>query len=953
MKTVQWLLLLLTPILISTCTKSTTKISEIQPISEAVFSLDDNLPMDPAIIKKKLENGLIYYIRKNEHPENRAELRLVINAGSILEDDDQQGLAHFCEHMAFNGTKNFKKQELVNYLETIGMRFGPEINAYTSFDETVYMLELPTDSSEIIETGFQVLEDWAHLVSYDDEEINKERGVVVEEWRLGRGARARMRDTLFPVLFHNSRYAERLPIGKKEVLDSFSADKPRRFYKDWYRPNNMALVVVGDVEVERIEKLIQKHFNGLANAENQRERKMYNVPEHQETLFGIASDPEATQTIISLYFKMPSADELKIGDYRKSILEGLYVGMMNNRLDEHTQQEDPPFIFAYFTKGRMVRTSEYYALAALVKEDGIERGLDILLTEARRVQLFGFNQSELQRQKTSAMRGMEKAWKERDKIESAQLAAEYIRNFLFAEPLPGIDYEYKLYQKLLPDISIDELNTLAKDWTTSTSRVVTLETIDKEGSKIPTEENLQKIMDQVQNKTIEPYVDDVLDVPLVDVIPDKKKIVSESFNDSLGYTEWLLPSGARVFAKKTDFKNDEIRFSASSFGGLSLYPDSVLIPGQTAISVISEGGLGSFNLIQLQKALSGKVVQVSPFINETKEGLSGQASPTDLETLFQLVYLYFTSPRKDSTSFVSMQSRYMAYYQNRNARPETAWRDTISATISQGHPRYKPLNAESFKKMNLDLSHKIYNDRFAESGDFVFFFVGNFDVDVLRDYAETYLANLPSMNRVENWRDVTYDYPEGVIEKRVKKGSEPKSQNSIIFTGDFEWSRENRYKSSSMIDVLRIKLRERIREDLGGTYGVRVKGSFARIPRSRYRITIEFGCDPDRIEELTSEIFTQIDSLVNFGTTDKYLLKIKEADLRGYEKNIKENSFWISNLEYKLSYNDDPMDILTYPDLVESLSLEDIHNAARNLLNKENFIRVVLVPDETQRVQQE
>jgi zinc protease len=754
-----------------------------------------------------------------------------------------------------------------------------------------------------------------------------------------------MRDKLFPVLFHNSRYAERLPIGKKAVLDTFTSDKPIRFYKDWYRPNLMSVVVVGDVDVSSMEKLVKKHFSKLANPTNERSRELYEVPAHDETLYSIASDPEATQTIIGMYLKKPSAEESKIGDYRRSIVEGLYIGMMNNRLEEYTQQEDPPFIFAYFTKGQLVRTSEYYFLAALVKENGIERGLDILLTETERVKLYGFNDSELDRQKKAILRSMEKAWLERDKIESSRLAAEYIRNFLFAEPLPGIDYEYKLYQHLVPGITIEEINTLAKDWTSATSKVITVESPEKEGVILPDKAGLEQLMNTVSAKTIEPYIDDVLDVPLVASIPERQQVIAESYHDSLGFTEWKLPNGARVIAKATDFKKDEIRFSATSPGGLSLYADSILIPAQTASNIISEGGLGEFNQIQLQKTLSGKVVRLSPYISEFTEGLSGQVSPKDMETLFQLIYLYFYSPRKDSTSFASLQSRFMAFYQNRSAQPETAWRDTITATITQGHPRFQPLTAESFEHMDLEESHKVFKDRFAEAGDFIFFFVGNFDKEILKKYVETYLASLPSIKRKENWKNVTYDYPKGVIEKWVKKGSEPKSQNAIIFTGDFDWNRENRFKSGAMIDILRIKLRERIREDLGGTYGVRVRESFPHIPKERYRITIEFGCDPERIEELTNEVFTQIDSLVRFGATESYLNKIKEADLRSYEKNIKENGFWISNLEFKLFHGEDPMDILTYPEMVDRLTLEDIQKAAQALLNKNNYVRVVLMPE--------
>jgi zinc protease len=573
------------------------------------------------------------------------------------------------------------------------------------------------------------------------------------------------------------------------------------------------------------------------------------------------------------------------------------------------------------------------------------RGLDVLLTEAERVRQYGFTETELERQKQAVLRSMEKAYAERDKIESPSLAAEYIRNFLFAEPIPGIEYEYMLYRKFVPDITLEEINKLSKQWVRDESRVVTVESPEKEGIAIPVKENLEKIFLAVRQKSIEPYQDDVLDAPLMASIPAPKPVVSETYEEKLDVTKWELPNGATVIVKPTDFKNDEVRFSATSKGGFSLVDTEHLIPGQTASSVVSQGGLGDFNQIQLQKLLSDKVVRLNPYISELSEGFSGQASPKDLEALFQMIHLYFYRQRMDSSAFVSFKSRMQAYYQNRSLQPETAWRDTISVTLTQHHPRYRPISASSLEKMDLEKSFEIFADRFAEAGDFMFFFVGNFDKTQLKSLVETYLSNLPTKNRQESWKDVTYDFPKGVITKIVRKGQEPKSQNSIIFTGDFEWNRENRYKANSLIEVLRIKLRERIREDLGGTYGVRIRGSFPHIPKERYQVRIEFGSDPARVEELTDEIFTQIDSIVQFGTTETYLSKVKEAQIRGYETNMKENGFWINNLEFKYFHGEDPMDILTYPEMVEALSLEDIHTFAMKLLDKSNYLRVVLLPE--------
>ncbi|MCH6560650.1 insulinase family protein, partial [candidate division KSB1 bacterium] len=612
------------------------------------IDLKKELPTDPKIRIGKLKNGLKYYIRENQKPENRAELRLAVNAGSVLEDDDQRGLAHFVEHMAFNGTKNFAKQEIVDYLESIGMQFGPDINAYTDFDETVYMLQVPTDSVEAVETAFQILEDWAHNISFEEEEIDKERGVVVEEWRLGRGAGARMRDKQFPILFKDSRYAERLPIGKKEILETAPYNSLRRFYRDWYRPDLMAVVAVGDFDKDWIEKLIKKHFRRLRALKKPRERQVFPVPNHKETLFAPASDVEATSSNISIYYKHEVPEEGTVGDYRRSLIEALYNSILNNRLNELLQNPEPPFLFGFSSQGTFIRSKSFYILGAGVKDNGIEAGLEAVLTEAIRVRRHGFTESELERQKTEMLRRFEQVYNERDKTESEQFAAEYIRNFLEGEPLPGIEYEYTLYNLLLPGIKIEEVNQLAKNLIRDENRVISVSTPEKEEIKTPTEEGILAVFDRVNRKEIKPYEDTVPDLPLVEIPPTPGKIVAQETIEKLGVTEWDLSNGVKVVLKPTDFKNDEILFTATSPGGHSLVPDKDFIAAALATAIIREGGLGNFDRIALQKKLAGKLAGVSAWISSLQEGLSGNASPKDLETLFELIYLHFTAPRKDN-----------------------------------------------------------------------------------------------------------------------------------------------------------------------------------------------------------------------------------------------------------------------------------------------------------------
>lgn len=909
------------------------------------FDLQEIIPIDSKITTGSLDNGLQYFIRENKKPENRAELRLIVNVGSILEDDDQQGLAHFTEHMCFNGTKHFAKHELVNYLESIGMKFGPDVNANTSFDETQYMLQVPTDSMEILEKAFLILEDWAHNVTFADDEIDKERGVIIEEWRLGRGANARMFDKQLPVLFRGSRYAERLPIGKKDILTSFKHDAIRRFYKDWYRPDLMAVIAVGDFDRDHIEKLIKQHFSKIPLKKKRRERKLYPVPDHKKTLFAIATDPEAVSNVVSVYYLTDIEPEKTVADYRNSILEGLYSMMLNQRLSELTKKEEPPFIYAFSGKTSLVRTKDAYTLAAVVKENGIENGLTAVLTEDARVRKYGFTQTELERAKKLFLRNMEKMFNERSKTQSASYAAEYTRHFLTGEPIPGIEYENTIYQKYIPEISLAEINSLNDKWIKENNRVILVNAPEKKSVKVPTEADLLAIFQKVTKMDIKPYVDKVAGKPLLAVPPTPGRILFEKKNEKLGITEWKLSNGVRVVFKPTDFKNDEIRFDSYSPGGHSLVPDKDYFSGTTASIVISNGGLGSFDEIELGKMLTGKIVSVSPYIAALYEGVSGMASPKDLETMFKLIYLTFTAPRKDSTAFIAYKKRTMAIFENKEANPASAFGDTIKVTMAQHHFRERPLTKELFNEMDLDKSFRIYKDRFADASDFTFFFVGNIDLKKFKKYVKTYLASLPALKRKEAWKDVGIRPPKGVIKKIVKKGIEPKSQVTLIFTGPYDYSRMNNYLVSSMVDVLRIRLREVVREDLGGTYGVSVRSSTARYPDEEYRLSISFGCAPDRVDELTKTVLTEVDSLKKYPPKEIYVEKVKETQLRSYETKLKENTYWLNAIYSAYMYHLDPNDILSYPDRVAGLTAKKVQETAQKYLNLKNYATFELFPE--------
>ena len=903
------------------------------------------IPVDSAILLGQFSNGLTYYILENRKPENRAQLWLVVNAGSVLEDEDQLGLAHFTEHMAFNGTKNFAKQEIINYLESIGIRFGPEINAFTGFDETVYMLQLPTDSTEVIEKGFQILADWAQHVSFEPEEVDKERGVVIEEWRLGRGANMRMLDKQLPGILKDSRYAERLPIGKVEVIENFDHQSLKRFYSDWYRPDLMAVIAVGDFEAGGIRDLLGKYFEKIPEKIDPRERKIYMVPDHEETVFAIATDPEATGTTFAIYYKTEVQPEETVDDYRRMLMEQLFTRMVNVRLYELLNQADPPFLFGYVSRSNLVRTLNINSLNVGVKEDGILHGLESLLTEAARIDRHGFTQSELDRTKTWLLRRIEKSYRERDKTESSRFAGEYMRHFLEGEPIPGIPYEFKAVTQLLPGIKLEEINDLVGEWMGETNRVVLLSAPEKEELDIPGEEALLSVFASIGMKEIPPYDDATSNEPLMEDLKLTASILQEAKREELGVTRLKLSNGIRIILKPTDIKNDEVLFQGFSPGGHSLVPTKKYKSARAAPEIIKLSGVGEFDLNALNKKLNGKVVSVFPYISELTEGVTGSASPDDLETMFQLIYLYLTRPRKDVGAYQSYKSRMEGYIQNRSSSPEAAYYDTIMVTMAQYHQRRRPWSLETLNEIDPKASWKIYNDRFKDLEDFTFVFVGKFDIDSIRPLILQYLGNLPGTRREESWKDTGIYPPEGVIKKTVYRGQEEKSQVSLNFTGQHSWSRRDNYAISCMTSVMRIKLRETLREDLSGTYGTRIGSSLSLYPREEYSVTISFGCEPDRVDELIGAVFQVIDSIQVYGPDASYIEKVKETQRRSFESQLEQNRFWLSNLVSYAMREENPALILAYPDLIDTLDPAMVQDATKTFFNKENYVQVVLKPE--------
>ncbi len=908
--------------------------------------LSQPMPVDAEITIGKFSNGLRYYIRANKKPEKRAELRLAIKAGSILEDDDQQGMAHLVEHMAFNGTKHFPKQELVKFIEQIGMRFGAHLNAYTSFDETVYQLQVPTDKPELMDRAMLILEDWARGVTFDETEIEKERGVVLEEWRSGRGAGARMQDKLFPIMLRGSRYADRLPIGKPEIIQRGKADRLRKFYSDWYRPDLMAVVAVGDFDKAAVEKLIKAHFASIPAATTPRVRPAYDIPDHTGTTYAIASDKEMTMTNIGITNLLPSREQGSVGVYRQQIVDRLFAGMLNARFSEIAQKPDAPFMFAGSGRGNFLgRAKDAASLNAAVKEDGIEKGLDALLGEAERVSRFGFTATELDRQKQNVLRGYERALFEKENQVASDRADEYVRNFLENESLPSLDDEYALHQRFLPEITLDEINKLAREWFPDRNRLVVVRAPEKSGLLIPDETKLAAVIKAASAKELKPYADSLTATVLLESIPAPGTIAKSATKEAIGITEWELSNGVKVVLKPTTFKADEILFRATSPGGTSLASDKDYIPASTATQVITAGGLGKFNAIDLRKVMTGKVASASPFIGELDEGLNGSSSRKDLETMFQLIYLRFTQPRADADAFTVQSSQMKSVLANRSAVPEFAFFNTLNTAMYQNHLRRRLPTPATIDEWNLDKSLAFYKERFADASDFTFVFVGRFDLTAMKPLVERYLGALPSLRRKETWKDVGARMATGVIEKKVEKGIEPKSMSAIVFSGPFEYGQVHRIAIRAMAAVLQTRLLEAIREELGGTYSVSASASFQRIPNPEYSITIDFGSAPERADELIKRVFQEIELLRTKGPTEKQVADEKEAMLREFETSSKQNNYLLSQIVSRYQNGEDPAVLWTLPEYFTKLDGAMIQQAAKMYLNTTNYVKVTLLPE--------
>jgi zinc protease len=920
---------------------------ETTAASVAQYPLAQDMPIDPEVLIGGLPNGLRFYIRPNPRPARQAELRLVVKAGSVLEDEDQRGLAHFVEHMQFEGSRHFPGQSIHTFLQSLGLNIGEDANAVTRFDDTYYTLRVPTDRPNALDTALTVLEDWAGGASFDPAGIERQRPIVLAEWRRNLGADERTADKIREVQLEGSRYANRPPIGSPEVIQSATREQLVRFYRDWYRPDLMAVIVVGDVDREAVASMIRQHFSGLANPDNERPRPIYDAPEHPATRYAVVTDRESTNTIVSLSNLRPARNQGSIGGYREILKDQLFAQMLGDRLDELTRTERPPFLNAGVDRSLFPapRTRDQATLQALVAGDGIARGLQALVTELQRVATFGFTATELERAKVANLAGSERVVEESPDRESSSRADEYTRNFLQREALPTIWQELAFHRRFMPEFTLADMNALAGDWFPPDNRLVVVAAPEVAGTTLPSEATLAAAIATATATRLTAYVDSGAGQALMERAPAKGSITRTTVKGDV--TEWTLSNGATVVLQPTTLKADQVLFRATAPGGLSLASDADFYAARSADDVVMAGGLGQFSAAVLDKLLSGKAVVARPYIGDVRQGVAGGSTPRDLETLLQLIHLYFTAPRADPTAFAALRAQAVGVLANQQASPEVVFNQTIASAVAGGHPRRQSESPDSVGKWNLDTSLAFYKARFADAGNFTFVFVGSFTLDAIRPFVETYLASLPAAPAHETWRDLGIRPPAGVIERTVRKGIAPKSEVSIVFTGPLEYDPTTLLALQTATLLLQGRLNDALREELGATYAITAESEVSRYPTPEYHVTIDWTCDPTQVETLVQRVFKEVDAVRRTSIGAEQMGRIRDYLLKELDRASQDNAYVLNRIVMRYENGlplvrgivaDETADI-------NRLTGDAITTAAAKYFDPARYVRVTLMPE--------
>lgn len=913
---------------------------------QAQFDPNSPIPLDPKVKVGKLPNGLTYYIRQNKKPENKAKLRLIVNAGSTLEREDQRGLAHFLEHMAFNGTKNFKKNELVSFLQSIGVSFGPNLNAFTTFDETVYGFSIPTQKKEMIDKGLLILSDWGSGMTLEQEDIDKERGVILEESRASNEAELRMIFNYYPKIYPGSPYADRFPIGKKEVIETFNRKALVDFYETWYRPDLMAVIVVGDIDVNDIEAKIKSQFSALKAKRPPIQRPNLSIPDNRETIVAIETDKEAQKTSVQLSYKKPATRINTYADLRQVMLVQFFTGMLNARLSEISQSPNPPFIEARSGLSPLVRTKSAFSVAAETNPQGLNRAISALLIEKERVRRFGFTPPELERQNKRYSAFLEAFYQERDKMGSLSFVQKYKNNFLTNIPFTDLGFDYQFGKTVTPTFTLEEINALAKNMFTEDNRMIIITGTDVENIKYPTQAEILKLLKDAETAAVKPYTENVASEPLVKELPATAKIVDEKNDNKSGITTWTLSNGVKIILKPTDFKADEITMNAYSPGGLSLVDDKKFKSTLLFNQILNESGLGTFSKTELNKRLAGKRVSISLSVSDLFETVGGNSSQQDFETLLQLTYLGFTGMKFEQAVLDSLISKEKMTIPTLMANPQNYFSEEIRKVLTQNHPRsLNPYSLELVDQIKLEDIREIYQDRFGDASDFTFVFVGNFENEAVKPHIIKYLGNLPTLNRKENWRDSGIRPPAGKIEKIIKKGLVDKSVVDILFTGNTVYNDDESRSLTALGELLNIKLLEILREEKGGVYTPDAGGFMVKIPDGEFIFEIIFSCSPANVDSLIQAALAEIKKIQSGQIDEQDITKIKQARLVNVRQNMKENSYWMSVISGNVTQGNKILSLEEVEVRINSINKGNLQKAAQKYLTPDNMKQFVLMPE--------
>ncbi len=909
------------------------------------------LPVDKNVRIGQLDNGLTYYIRHNKLPENRAEFYIAQKVGSILEEPQQRGLAHFLEHMAFNGTKNFPGDDkglgVIPWCETVGIKFGTNLNAYTSIDETVYNISnAPIDRTGVLDSCLLILHDWSNYILLKDDEIDKERGVIREEWRSRNSGMLRVYTDLLPIIYQGDKYADCMPIGSINVINNFPYKDIRDYYHKWYRPDLQGIVIVGDIDVDTVEAKLKAVFADVQKPVNPAERTYYPVADNKEPIVAIGTDKEVDDPSIEIYFKQdatPDSEKNNVGYLASQYMTSMISSMLDARLSELVQSANPPFTRASsdYSDFFVAKTKEAFALSASSKADGIETALKTLLQETERARRFGFTESEYARARANYLQSLESAYNEREKTKHGSYVREYVQNFLNGEPIPGIEAKYAMMNQLAPNIPLQAMNMVMQQLVPDSNQVVIIAGPAKEGLKYPTKEEVISLLKGMKDLDLQAYVDKVSDEPLMKEAPKGGKIISEKEGDIYGSTKLVLSNGVTVYVKKTDFKADEIRMKGTSLGGKSIFPDKDALNFAVMDNVIAVGGLGNFSQVDLTKVLAGKKVSVNAGLGATTENVFGTCSPKDFETMMQLTYLTFTAPRKDAEAFESLKNRMKAQLESAQANPLSSINDSLQKAMYNNHPRVVMMKPEMVDQIDYDRILEMYNDRFKDASDFTFYFVGNIDLETAKPLIAEYLGALPAINRKETFKDTKMSIRKGVYKNEYAKEQQtPTATIVFLYSGKAPYTLKNDILLSFATQVLDMVYTEEVREKEGGTYGVNCYGDLQKYPKEQLLLQIVFQTDPAKKDKLAGIVVDELKKLAAEGPSDVHLQKVKEYMLKKYADNQKENGYWMNNLNDYFYYGMDMTE--GYTDIVNSITAKDIQKFVSDLLKQGNEIEVTM-----------